>query len=140
MEKRLPFFVFSIYCIFNGDSFYRFLCVVKVMTASSLRSFLIIFTKYCTKSGLKIPKWQDEKTKNIFALLVEGSLLGKKLKEVSWSIRWCHAVFYILHKLQKLMFTSVLQSSRSENFGKFLETHTWWSAILEFYFIITILH
>ena len=121
------------------------MCVAKVMKASSLWSFLIIFPKYCTKSGLKIKKWQDEKTKkkryqeNIFALLVEGRLLGKKLKEVSWSIRWCHAVFYILHKLQKLIFTIVLQSSRSENFGKFLETHSWWSAILAFYFIITIL-
>ena len=29
MEKRLPFFVFSIYCIFNGDSFYSFYVLQK---------------------------------------------------------------------------------------------------------------
>ena len=44
--------------------------------------FQIIFTEYSTKSGLKIKKWQDKKTKkhcqeNISHSLAEGKLRGK---------------------------------------------------------------
>ena len=83
-------------------------------------SFLIIVTKYQTKSGLKIFKWQDKRTKrhcqNILPCPVEGRLRLKKWKEAFLSRRWYHADFYILHKLQKQLFTCILQSSCSENF------------------------
>ena len=45
-------------------------------------------------------------------------------------IRWCHADFYILRNLQRLMLTGVLRSNSFKNFGKFLETHLWWKFIL----------
>ena len=41
-----------------------------------------------------------------------------------------NADFYVLHKLQTLLLTCILQSSRSENFGKFQEKCPWWTTVL----------
>ena len=54
----------------------------------------------------------------------------EKWKEVCFLI---NAHFYIIHKLEKLLFTGILRSSRSENFGKFLATHPWRRTILVSY-------
>ena len=33
-------------------------------------------------------------------------------------------------ELQKLLFSTIIQSTCSENFGEFLGTHAWWSTII----------
>ena len=60
-EMASVFLSFSIYCIFNCDTYYWFLYVAKVKATTIFWSFLIIFTKYPTKSGLKIQKCLDRK-------------------------------------------------------------------------------
>ena len=49
-----PFIVFSVHCIFNCDTSHWFLYVPSVRTTSSLQLFLISFTEYSAKAGLKI--------------------------------------------------------------------------------------
>ena len=70
MEKR------RIFCIFNLYNHW-FLYVASVKTTSSLRSCLIIFTKYPTKSGLKLQKCQDKKIKKYSQENISPSL-GKE--------------------------------------------------------------
>ena len=97
--------------------------------------FWIIFTEYPIISGMEIQKFPDKKNEkrwreNISHSFAKGKL-RRKMKR-SFLINYvCHADFYILRNLQRLLFTSILRSSRSESFGKSLETHPWWRTILE---------
>ena len=125
LEKQLTVFVFSFYSIFNCDISHWFSYVASVKTASSLWLFLITFTKYPTRFGLKIWKWQDKKTKkrcqdNIPHSLAKGKLQGKNEKKFSNH----------LGDACRLSCTSQFTKAAAhkystENFRKFLETHPW---------------
>ena len=62
-RNDLLFCIFGLLNIFNCHTSHWFLYVASFKRMFSLRLFLIIFTEYPIKSGLKIQKWQNKKAK-----------------------------------------------------------------------------
>ena len=95
-------FVFSIYCISNFETSHWFLYVASAETTSSLRSFLIIYTKCPTKSEHRNDSTKILKNfpkKKFHSSFGEGRLRWKT--ELKFSNQSGDAYFHIIHKYRR---------------------------------------